>query len=137
MMCVVFRSRCAPKCAHLLDSRKRLHLHKRVSIMPTDERSLDHYASCSRFPAIFFLFLFLLISTVPLTIPVTYKGTQFRRAELFQSLSRATLCPVYRAYSYAVHRCIHRPAIPPTVRFPYSRTPAPRSSTSVIVTEAH
>lgn len=74
---------------------------------------------------LFFLFLFLLISTVPLTIPVTYKGTQFRRAELFQSLSRATLCPVYRAYSYAVHRCIHRPGHPIHRPFPLFPNPGP------------
>lgn len=75
-------------------------------------------------------------------IAVPYKGTQFRRRGIVSASFEATLCPVYRAYSYAVHRCIRRysVAIPPSYRsFPLSpEAPlAPRSSTSVIVTEAH
>lgn len=53
-----------------------------------------------------------------MTIPVPYKGTQFRRRGIVSASFEATLCPVYRAYSYAVHRCIRRysVAIPPSYR---------------------
>lgn len=95
--------------------------------MPTG-RSLDHYAPHSRCFSIF-LFLFLSISPVPLTIPVPYKGTQFRRHGIVSASFETTLCPVYRAYSYAVHRCIRRysVAIPPSY---CSFSPIPRTSPS-------
>lgn len=87
--------------------------------MPTDwwtiPQSLCSTLSCSF--SIFYSF-FLSISPVPLTIPVPYKGTQFRRRGIVSASFEATLCPVYRAYSYAVHRCIRRysVAIPPSYR---------------------
>lgn len=108
----------------------------------TDDPSITMHHALAPFP--FFLFLFFI------NLPCPFDDSRCRTkerssggAELFQPLFEATLCPVYRAYSYAVHRCIRRysVAIPPSRRVRFSPIPrrplAPRSSTSVIVTEAH
>lgn len=142
-----------PKCAHLSNSRKRSHLHKTnidYADRPIDDPSITVLSLSLSFPS--FYSPFLLISTVPLTIPVPYKGTQFRRAELFQSLSERHSVP------FIVHihtRCIvaftARPFLPlppflppPPPRYlPPSLLPLfpnpgrPPRSPSVIVTEAH
>jgi len=98
--------------------------------MPTDWRddpsiTMRHTEHSLSF-SIFYSF-FLSISSVSLTILVPYKGTQFRRHWIVSVSFEATLCPVYRAYSYAVHRCIHRysVAIPPSYHsFPLSLNPS-------------
>lgn len=107
--------------------------------MPTDWRTIPR-SLCATLSLLFhFLkfFFFLSISPVPLTIPVPYKGTQFRRRGIVSASFEATLCPVYRAYSYAVHRCRRRysVAIPPSYRFPLS--PAPPSSSLLYFRYSH
>jgi len=103
----------------------------------TDDSSITMRHTLASFP---FFYSFFYQSPLSLwRFPCRTKERSSGSAELFQPLSKRH-CPVYRAYSYAVHRCIRRysVAIPPSYSFPYPPNPlAPRSSTSVIVTEAH
>lgn len=110
-MCARYLGRALCRSAHICRTARNglICINEYRLCEPTDRRSLDHrvlsLSLALSHSLLFHLFipLFLLISTVPLTIPVPYKGTQFRRAELFQSLSKRHSVP------FIVHihtRCI-------------------------------